>query len=179
MGLRDLSGKLQPFLQKSSVFSFGAVDSRTLSHLVFWEQKENKRPECMVLKMLPASHSFLLSNHRHAKQTMNLVSIQGSSFYWGIMWLMKVGFSLALVWEAPWCWILIGVRAGGAEKWLISQDACVLWSLEQTTSFRCWGFVWIRSHMWAHVLWFWSSLCVLCVSSEVSLLHSASQLWAF
>ena len=35
----------------------------------------------MVLKMLTTSHSFLLSNHRNAKQTMNMVSIQGSSFY--------------------------------------------------------------------------------------------------
>ena len=83
------------------MFSFGAMDSRTLSHLVFWEQKENKRPECMVLKMLTASHSFLLCNHRHVKQTMNMVSIQGSSFYWGIMWLMKVGFSLWLWFERP------------------------------------------------------------------------------
>ena len=132
--------KLQPFLQKSSMFSFGAMDLRTLSHLVFWEQKENKRPECMVIKMLTASHSFLLSNHRNTKQTTNMVSITGIFL---LLWNNVVdeggALSLALVWEAPWCWILIGVRAGGAEKWLISQDACVLWSLEETPSFRCWG----------------------------------------
>jgi len=55
---------------------------------------------------------------------------------------MKVGLSFWLWFEKPRdAGFLQGVKAGGAEKRLISQDACVLWSLKTTTSFRCCGFV--------------------------------------
>ena len=66
---------------------------------------------------------FLLSSHRNSGTPVNTVNIQGSTLCWGTIHLIKLGFS-------DWLWLesgpdagsLLGVRAGGAWKRLISQD---------------------------------------------------------
>ena len=70
-----------------------------------------------------SSHCFLLSNHRNPGKPMNMVNIQGSSLGWGIIQLIKLGFPDWLWSESgPDAGSLLGVRAGGAEKRLISQE---------------------------------------------------------
>lgn len=127
---------------------------------------------------------FLLSSHRNLGKPVNTVNIQGSSFCWGTIQLIKLGFSDWLWLESgPDAGFLLGVRAGGAEKRLISQERTVslfYGTWRQRHHFDAVGLCesGLGAHVWAH--WYDSEALCLCVfPQEVSLLHSTSHLWTF
>ena len=122
---------------------------------------------------------------QESRKPVNTVNIQGSSFCWGTIQQIKVEFS-------DWLWLESGpdarflrrVWAVGVEKRLISQERTMslfygtwkqLHHLDVVGLCESgWGV-----HVWAQVVWFWSSVSVCVASGDVSLLHSTSQLWTF
>ena len=116
--------------------------------------------------MLTPSQCFLLSNHRDMEQPMNTVNIQGSSLFWETTQLIKVGLCCWLWLERyPDAGFLQGVWAWGAAKRLISQERTMsvfYGTWKQLHRLDTVGFCesGLGAHVWAHVLWFWSSMCV-------------------
>ena len=142
--------------------------------------------ENLVQEFQDADNSlcFLLSNHRNSGTQMNTVNIQGSTLCWGTIHLIRLGFS-------DWLWLesgpdagsLLGVRAWGAEKRLISQERTMslfygTWKQLHRLDAVGWWESGLGAHVWAQ--WYDSEALCLCVSSgDVSLLHSKSHLWTF
>ena len=160
------------------MFCFEAVDSTTVSQLVFWEQNKNERSECAVLKMLTPSHSFLLSTHRHPNQPMSMghSSVEEKSNWWRWGSLADSGWRGALMLDS-----YRGEGWGYRKETDLKERAMSVFSgpweqlhhLDSVDLYEA-GF---ETQVWAHVVWFWSSVCVS--SGDVSLLHSSSQLETF
>ena len=117
------------------------------------EQKTYSREHNILI----SSHCLILSSHRHMEQSLNTVNIQGSSLCWGIL--------TALFGELPWCWIPPGDVGWGCREETDDpgkNSVCVLWSLKQLHHLDAVGLCesGFGAHVWAHVVWFWNSVCV-------------------
>ena len=123
------------------------------------------------------SHCYLLSSHRHLQLPVDMVNIQGSSLCWW-RWcsLAGSGWRGALMLDS-----YRGEGWGYRKETDLKERAMSVFSgpweqlhhLDSVDLYEA-GF---ETQVWAHVVWFWSSVCVS--SGDVSLLHSSSQLETF
>ena len=175
--------KLQPFPQVSSLFSSGAMDSTTVSHLVLWEGKRGRKT-CMhntqdadtltlfspLTSGARKSQRKLFPCREHPSLRSSLVDEGGALF-------------LALLERHP---DLVPTGGEGwecrARDWSPGQEQRLCATVPGNNYLI--PMLWVcLSQGWGHMcepVWYDSKALCLCVcSGGISLLHSTSQLSAF